>query len=165
MNNNDPLTRFCLLPMMINRRKPQYKKHRTWDGDAVLVLNGAKGTLYDLEGKLYALISRHYGPLNVHSHSIGAGSLKDMKVEEGGEYEFSGREIGIRSFHFKRELFVWKVFWSWLHCKFHRSFPFFCHETISSLETFHLCYSLQGTHELEARGFAACQFDLRATVR
>lgn len=33
---------------------PQTKKHKTWDGDAVLVLNGAKGTMYDLEGKLYA---------------------------------------------------------------------------------------------------------------
>lgn len=39
---------------MVNRRMPQYKKHKTWDGDAVLVLNGAKGTMYDLEGKLYA---------------------------------------------------------------------------------------------------------------
>jgi len=35
------------------RRHPQYKKHKTWDGDAVLVLKGLKGTLYDLEGKLY----------------------------------------------------------------------------------------------------------------
>lgn len=41
------------LHVMVNRRMPQYKKHKTWDGDAVLVLNGAKGTLYDLEGKLY----------------------------------------------------------------------------------------------------------------
>lgn len=38
---------------MVNRRMPQYKKHKTWDGDAVLVLNGTKGTMYDLEGKLY----------------------------------------------------------------------------------------------------------------
>ena len=38
---------------MANRRMPQYKKHKTWDGDAVLVLNGTKGTMYDLEGKLY----------------------------------------------------------------------------------------------------------------
>lgn len=42
---------------MLYRRFPQYKKHKTWDGDAVLVLNGLKGTMYDLEGKLYALIS------------------------------------------------------------------------------------------------------------
>lgn len=44
----------CLPDPMVNRRMPQYKKHKTWDGDAVLVLNGAKGTMYDLEGKLYA---------------------------------------------------------------------------------------------------------------
>lgn len=38
----------------MTRRFPQYKKHKTWDGDAVLVLTGAKGTLYNLDGKLYA---------------------------------------------------------------------------------------------------------------
>ncbi|KAN0090963.1 P-loop containing nucleoside triphosphate hydrolase protein [Tylopilus felleus] len=63
---------------MIQWRMPQYKKHKTWDGDAVLVLNGAKGTLYDLEGKF-----------------IGTGSLNAPGVEEGGEYVFGGREVGV----------------------------------------------------------------------
>lgn len=74
---------------------PQYKKHKTWDGDAVLVLNGAKGTMYDLEGKLYAASSYCYSiRLNVPC-SIGAGSLNALKAEEGGEYQFGGKEVGI----------------------------------------------------------------------
>ncbi|KIK99085.1 hypothetical protein PAXRUDRAFT_823120 [Paxillus rubicundulus Ve08.2h10] len=63
---------------MIQWRTPQYKKHKTWDGDAVLVLTGARGTMYDLEGKF-----------------MGAGSLNSPRAEEGGEYQFGGREIGI----------------------------------------------------------------------
>ncbi|EGN99526.1 hypothetical protein SERLA73DRAFT_72346 [Serpula lacrymans var. lacrymans S7.3] len=63
---------------MIQWRAPQYKKHKTWDGDAVLVLNGIKGTLYDLEGKF-----------------MGAGSLNAPKAVEGGEYTLGGKEIGI----------------------------------------------------------------------
>ncbi|KAG6378110.1 P-loop containing nucleoside triphosphate hydrolase protein [Boletus reticuloceps] len=63
---------------MIQWRMPQYKKHKTWDGDAVLVLNGTKGTMYDLEGKF-----------------VGAGSLNAPGVEEGGQYLFGGKEIGI----------------------------------------------------------------------
>ena len=34
------------------RRYPQSKKHKTWDEDAVLVLTGSKGTMFDLEGKM-----------------------------------------------------------------------------------------------------------------
>lgn len=34
------------------RRNPQYKKHKTWDGDAVLAVNGAICTLYDMDGKV-----------------------------------------------------------------------------------------------------------------
>lgn len=36
------------------RRKPQYKKHKTWDGDGVLVIKGPRTELYDSDGKLYA---------------------------------------------------------------------------------------------------------------
>ncbi|KAH7915224.1 P-loop containing nucleoside triphosphate hydrolase protein [Hygrophoropsis aurantiaca] len=63
---------------MVQWRNPQYKKHKTWEGDAVLVLNGARGTLYDLEGKL-----------------MGTGSLNGEKAVEGGEYHFGGKDIGI----------------------------------------------------------------------
>lgn len=38
------------------RRNPQYKKHKTWDGDAVLVASASQAILYDTEGKVYALV-------------------------------------------------------------------------------------------------------------
>lgn len=38
-----------------DRRNPQSKKHKTWDGDAVLVANNSKATLFDIDGKTYAL--------------------------------------------------------------------------------------------------------------
>jgi DNA repair and recombination protein RAD54B len=41
----------CVHLTIFPRRKFQFKKHKTWDGDAVLVVNGAKATLYDLDGK------------------------------------------------------------------------------------------------------------------
>jgi DNA repair and recombination protein RAD54B len=44
----------CIYFMFISttRRNHQYKKHKTWDGDAVLVANAAKATLYDMDGKV-----------------------------------------------------------------------------------------------------------------
>ncbi|KAG1742218.1 P-loop containing nucleoside triphosphate hydrolase protein [Suillus lakei] len=63
---------------MIQWRYPQYKKHKTWDGDAVLVLTGIRGSMFDLEGKI-----------------MGAGSLNALKAEENGEYQFGGKEIRI----------------------------------------------------------------------
>lgn len=63
---------------MIQWRYPQYKKHKTWDGDAVLVLTGVRGSVYDLEGKI-----------------MGAGSLNAPKAEENGEYKFGEKEIRI----------------------------------------------------------------------
>lgn len=39
--------------LYICRRAPQYKKHKTWDGDGVLVVNGSSCTLYDTDGKQY----------------------------------------------------------------------------------------------------------------
>ncbi|KAF9245007.1 P-loop containing nucleoside triphosphate hydrolase protein [Melanogaster broomeanus] len=60
---------------MIQWRTPQYKKHKTWDGDAVLVLNGARGTMYDLEGKFWF--------------------IERAQSRRGGEHQFGGKEIGI----------------------------------------------------------------------
>lgn len=42
------------------RRNFQHKKHKTWDGDAVLVVSGSKGTLYDLDGKSYVDITHRW---------------------------------------------------------------------------------------------------------
>lgn len=63
---------------MIQWRYPQYKKHKTWDGDAVLVLTGIRGSMFDLDGKI-----------------MGAGSLNSPKAEENGEYKFGEKEIRI----------------------------------------------------------------------
>jgi hypothetical protein len=34
---------------------PQTKKHKTWDGDAILCVEGNRLTMYDSEGKQYVL--------------------------------------------------------------------------------------------------------------
>ncbi|KAI5123982.1 hypothetical protein M0805_006394 [Coniferiporia weirii] len=51
---NDP-TKVGEQCWMVQWRKPQYKKHKTWDGDGILVLSGGKGTLYDLEHNLITI--------------------------------------------------------------------------------------------------------------
>ncbi|KIM91969.1 hypothetical protein PILCRDRAFT_809966 [Piloderma croceum F 1598] len=65
---------------MVQWRHPQTRKHKTWDGDAVLVLNGAAiSTLYDQEGK-----------------RIGEGKLEcHGTLVEGAECKLSGREMEI----------------------------------------------------------------------
>ncbi|PFH52000.1 hypothetical protein AMATHDRAFT_2489 [Amanita thiersii Skay4041] len=35
-----------------SRRKPQYKKHKTWDGDGILVVKGIRAELHDLDGRM-----------------------------------------------------------------------------------------------------------------
>jgi hypothetical protein len=47
--------------MEIKRRAPQSKKHKTWQGDGVLVVTKPKGVLMDLEGRMYALIFFLFG--------------------------------------------------------------------------------------------------------
>ena len=37
-----------------SRRHPQTKKHKTWEGDGVIIVEGTKVTLFDTEGKRYA---------------------------------------------------------------------------------------------------------------
>ncbi|OSX66624.1 hypothetical protein POSPLADRAFT_1044000 [Postia placenta MAD-698-R-SB12] len=44
---------------MVQWRNPQYKKHKTWDGDAVLAVNGAICTLYDMDGKVFSTGKPH----------------------------------------------------------------------------------------------------------
>jgi len=51
--------------------------------------------MYDLEGKLYAASFCCNMWLNVPLRSIGAGSLNSPRAEEGGEYVFGGKEVGI----------------------------------------------------------------------
>ena len=36
-----------------SRRHPQTKKHKTWEGDGIVIVEGTKVTLFDNEGKRY----------------------------------------------------------------------------------------------------------------
>lgn len=41
---------------MCQYRAPQYRKHKTWDGDGVLEVLGTRSILYDLDSKKYASV-------------------------------------------------------------------------------------------------------------
>lgn len=40
---------FKLMMIDYNRRKPQQKKHKTWEGDGILKSTGGKAALHDQE--------------------------------------------------------------------------------------------------------------------
>ncbi|KAI0723311.1 SNF2 family N-terminal domain-containing protein [Earliella scabrosa] len=67
---------------MVQWRNPQYKKHKTWDGDAVLVVSGSKCTLYDSDNRQLAS-GKPYGVEN------------PQKLAEGVEFALGSREIEI----------------------------------------------------------------------
>ncbi|KAJ3574655.1 hypothetical protein NP233_g1623 [Leucocoprinus birnbaumii] len=62
---------------MVTWRNPQTKKHKTWEGDAVLVRRGKKAVLYDVDGR-----------------QLSTGSI-DGTLEEGVEYSVGGKDIGL----------------------------------------------------------------------
>jgi hypothetical protein len=55
-----------------NRRVPQNRKHKTWDGDGVLVVNtgSRRSTLMDQDGKMYARFHRNAIAHNTHTHQL-----------------------------------------------------------------------------------------------
>ncbi|KAI0660976.1 SNF2 family N-terminal domain-containing protein [Cubamyces menziesii] len=67
---------------MVQWRNPQYKKHKTWDGDAVLVVSGNKCTLYDSDNRQLASGKPH-GVEGTH------------KLAEGSEFTVGSREVEI----------------------------------------------------------------------
>ncbi|KAI1786543.1 P-loop containing nucleoside triphosphate hydrolase protein [Ganoderma leucocontextum] len=67
---------------MVQWRNPQYKKHKTWDGDAVLVVSGHKCTLYDSDNRQLAS-GKPYGIEGAH------------KLAEGLEFTLGSKEIEI----------------------------------------------------------------------
>lgn len=56
---NEPLSDSAVLTPWMIRRNPQYKKHKTWDGDGVLVVNGNRCILHDTDGKPYVYYYYH----------------------------------------------------------------------------------------------------------
>ncbi|KAI0771634.1 SNF2 family N-terminal domain-containing protein [Trametes elegans] len=67
---------------MVQWRNPQYKKHKTWDGDAVLVVSGNKCTLYDSDNRQLASGKPH-------------GIEGTHKLGEGSEFTIGSREVEI----------------------------------------------------------------------
>ncbi|RDX55621.1 hypothetical protein OH76DRAFT_1397013 [Lentinus brumalis] len=67
---------------MVQWRNPQYKKHKTWDGDAVLVVSGNRCTLYDSDNR--QLCSGK--PYGIES---------TRKLAEGVEFALGSREIEV----------------------------------------------------------------------
>ncbi|KAL7417065.1 SNF2 family N-terminal domain-containing protein [Mrakia frigida] len=63
---------------MVQWRKPQQKKHKTWDGDAILTIRGAKCFLKDTDGK-----------------DIAQGRFSAGSVKSGDELKVGGKEIEI----------------------------------------------------------------------
>ena len=37
----------------LSRRHPQTKKHKTWEADGIIIVEGTKVTLFDTEGKRF----------------------------------------------------------------------------------------------------------------
>ncbi|KAI0750810.1 P-loop containing nucleoside triphosphate hydrolase protein [Daedaleopsis nitida] len=67
---------------MVQWRNPQYKKHKTWDGDAVLVVSGNKCTLYESDNRQLATGKPH-------------GIEGTNKLAEGVEFVLGSREVEI----------------------------------------------------------------------
>ncbi|KAI0677546.1 SNF2 family N-terminal domain-containing protein [Trametes maxima] len=67
---------------MVQWRNPQYKKHKTWDGDAVLVVSGNRCILYDSDNRQLASGKPH-GVEGTH------------KFGEGSEFTVGNREVEI----------------------------------------------------------------------
>nr|GAT57610.1 predicted protein [Mycena chlorophos] len=57
-------------------RAPQTRKHKTWDGDGVLVVSDSKTTLYDSDGKV-----------------IGTGKRDSFPYEEGRNLSCGGKDL------------------------------------------------------------------------
>ncbi|KAA1474331.1 hypothetical protein DENSPDRAFT_840910 [Dentipellis sp. KUC8613] len=63
---------------MVQWRAPQARKHKTWEGDGVLVVNGHKATLLDLEGKM-----------------LTSGKIATVDITEGTQLTVGGKELEI----------------------------------------------------------------------
>lgn len=63
---------------MVQWRKPQSKKHKTWDGDGVLVVRGSTCTLFDM-----------------NETRIGGANFTAGKIKPGDELRVGGKDIEI----------------------------------------------------------------------
>ena len=83
----------------INRRNPQAKKHKTWEGDGVLVLDDGSGTIYDTDSKWYVLSSLHSNLS--YSVSLGSGKLSlQRSLVPGDELTVAGKDVSSIFMHY-----------------------------------------------------------------
>lgn len=83
-----PWTRF----QSFSRRNKQTKKHKTWEGDGVLVSESSgKAVLYDTDGKVY-VASHSSSDASYPHHRLGSGSLPSG-LDVGTECSFGGKDI------------------------------------------------------------------------
>lgn len=68
-------------------RKKTGKKHKTWDGDGILVVTGTSGSLKDMDGKDLGKATK-----------MAASNLKP-----GDELSFGGKDIEVRILHSRSE--------------------------------------------------------------
>ncbi|KZO94503.1 hypothetical protein CALVIDRAFT_556302 [Calocera viscosa TUFC12733] len=78
-------------------RKPQTKKHKTWDGDGVLIVAGTKMTLKDLDDKII---------------STGTISSRTGAIELGASFAVGGKDLEIDSAISKEEYLSGRCFTS-----------------------------------------------------
>ncbi|TFK44573.1 P-loop containing nucleoside triphosphate hydrolase protein [Crucibulum laeve] len=79
---------------MVQWRNPQYRKHKTWDGDGVLVVLRQKATLYDLDGK------------------IMLSGNADRPLSEGANLSVGGKELEVDSAITRQDYLSGKCFGS-----------------------------------------------------
>ena len=80
------------------RRHPQYKKHKTWDGDGVLVVRGNFCDLLDAEDarRYEELCHRILGQIFTCHARISCGKPSGIevdKIDEGSEFALSGKDV------------------------------------------------------------------------
>lgn len=74
------------------RRNPQYKKHKTWDGDGVLAINTLDAILYDSDGKR-CCNSQCQGQTQCLTYtSMGAGKIMHP-LYEGKNFSIASKEV------------------------------------------------------------------------
>ncbi|KAF5385986.1 hypothetical protein D9615_002412 [Tricholomella constricta] len=82
-----------LLSFHSHRRNHQTKKHKTWDGDAILVANSGKATLYDIDGKTIAVGKAEWPLREGKSFPISNKEIELDRSLTRDEY-LSGRAFG-----------------------------------------------------------------------
>ncbi|KAG8743010.1 helicase [Ceratobasidium sp. 414] len=92
------------------RRNPQTKKHKTWDGDGVLIITGSRYELLDEDAKPYVLsLQNRLRSVTQRISRIGSGKILG-DLSEGSEIKLGNRELQIEREVPSSEFLSGKVF-------------------------------------------------------